>query len=118
MTHLLLLQVPPSTPFEVYDPHLDAWFSAAPPLTGAVSLSNHALVANQQEGLLIALGGCVTRWVCAASGCCPQALVDSLLLVACRTLDASHQDWATSLSLAGRCARIVKAAHNTLQLDS
>jgi hypothetical protein len=57
-----LLQVPPCTPFEVYDPHLDAWFSAAPPLPGAgVSLSNHALVANQQEGLLITLGGCLTR---------------------------------------------------------
>lgn len=56
------LQVPPSMPFEVYDPHLDAWFSAAPPLPGAgVSLSNHALVANQQEGLLITLGGCLTR---------------------------------------------------------
>jgi hypothetical protein len=56
------LQVPPCTPFEVYDPHLDAWFSATPPLPGAgVSLSNHALVANQQEGLLITLGGCLTR---------------------------------------------------------
>lgn len=67
------LQVSPCTPFEVYDPHLDAWFSAAPPVTGPVSLSNHALVANQQEGLLITLGGCLTRCAAAGSGmhmCC------------------------------------------------
>ena len=58
----VLCQVPPSMPFEVYDPHMDCWFSAAPPLPGGgVSLSNHALVANQQEGLLITLGGCLTR---------------------------------------------------------
>jgi hypothetical protein len=35
-------------------------FSAASPIPGPVSLSEHALVANQQEGLLLALGGCLT----------------------------------------------------------
>lgn len=54
------LELAPSTPLEVYDPHLDCWFSAASPIPGPVSLSEHALVANQQEGLLLALGGCLT----------------------------------------------------------
>lgn len=54
-------QVPASTPFEVYDPHLDCWFSAAPPVSGPVSLFNHALVANQQEGLLVTMGGSLMR---------------------------------------------------------
>lgn len=72
---LPLIQVPPSTPFEVYDPHLDCWFSAASPLPGAVSLSKHALVANQQEGLIITLGGCITRSAAGrgGGGWCEQA---------------------------------------------
>jgi len=45
----------------VYDPHLDCWFNAAPPVSGPVSLFNHALVANQQEGLLVTMGGCLMR---------------------------------------------------------
>lgn len=87
-----LLQVPPCTPFEVYDPHLDAWFSAAPPLSGAgVSLSNHALVANQQEGLLITLGGCLTR--CEVGCFCRTALHVSLIRMNC------------SMFVSGRCIR-------------
>ncbi|KAF6261254.1 hypothetical protein COO60DRAFT_1699945 [Scenedesmus sp. NREL 46B-D3] len=54
------LELAPFTPLEVYDPHLDCWFSAASPIPGPVSLSEHALVANQQEGLLLLLGGCLT----------------------------------------------------------
>jgi hypothetical protein len=42
------LEVAPFTPFEVYDPHLDSWFSASSPVQGPVSLSEHALVSNQQ----------------------------------------------------------------------
>lgn len=41
-------------------PALYSRFSAASPIPGPVSLSEHALVANQQEGMLLALGGCLT----------------------------------------------------------
>lgn len=54
------LQVSPATPLEVYDPHIDAWFTCGSPLPGAVTLSEHALVANATEGLLLAFGGDVT----------------------------------------------------------
>lgn len=48
-------------PFHVYRPQLNAWFSAASPLPDAEEhpgwLSQHCLVTNQQEGMLLALGG-------------------------------------------------------------
>lgn len=46
----------PNFPFEVFDPHLNTWHQAAPPHPQA-SLHNHTLVANQAEGMLLALGG-------------------------------------------------------------
>lgn len=54
------LEVSPCTPLEVYDPHLDSWFTTRSPVSGAYSLSEHTLVANQQEGMLLALGGSLT----------------------------------------------------------
>ncbi|KAF8058032.1 Beta-scruin [Scenedesmus sp. PABB004] len=51
----------PCCPLEVYDPSLDAWFTARSPVAGPMAaLAGHALVANAEEGVLIALGGVIT----------------------------------------------------------
>ncbi|WIA13248.1 hypothetical protein OEZ85_006838 [Tetradesmus obliquus] len=44
---------------EVYDPHIDSWFSTGAMLPGKGQLQGHCMVTNQHEGLLLALGGCL-----------------------------------------------------------
>uniref|UniRef100_A0A383VPT2 BACK domain-containing protein n=1 Tax=Tetradesmus obliquus TaxID=3088 RepID=A0A383VPT2_TETOB len=45
------------TPFEVYDPHVNAWHQAQAPQLPGGCISSHALVSNRSEGLLLAIGG-------------------------------------------------------------
>lgn len=49
-----------TTPFQIYDPRLNAWFEAAQPggvMGDTFGLSGHCLVSNQQESMLLAVGG-------------------------------------------------------------